>query len=110
MTSRLEWHPEGFLRELKATIVNKLEESGEVVRDKAKSNCPVKTGRLRDSITSYTDKEDLSAIIYTDVSYAPYNEYGHKIKGSTKTVPPNPFMRNGLMESINRIRRIFARR
>lgn len=44
--------------------------------DTAKQNCPVKTGRLRDSIAAEISDDGMSATITADVPYAAYVEYG----------------------------------
>ncbi|HTB05346.1 MAG TPA: HK97-gp10 family putative phage morphogenesis protein [Bacteroidia bacterium] len=46
----------------------------------AKENCPVKTGKLRDSIAAEISDDGMSATITADVSYAPYVEYGPHAK------------------------------
>lgn len=51
----------------------------------AKSTCPVDTGRLRASI-QYNKTGDYSAEVGTNVSYAPYVEYG------THKMAPRPFL------------------
>ncbi len=56
-----------------------LGEAGELVRKDAVMNCPVDTGRLRQSITSHV--EGNSAIIGSNVEYAPYVEFGTGSKG-----------------------------
>lgn len=58
---------------------NALALAGEVVRADAAMNCPVDTGRLRGSITSQV--EGGSAVIGTNVEYAPYVEFGTGSKG-----------------------------
>lgn len=56
-----------------------LEQAGEIVRKDAVMNCPHITGRLRGSITSQV--EGNSAVIGTNVEYAPYVEFGTGSKG-----------------------------
>ncbi len=53
---------------------NALTRSGELVRDRAKMNCPVQTGHLYRHI-NYTVEGD-SALVGTSVKYAPYVEFG----------------------------------
>lgn len=60
-------------------LQNALAMAGEVVRADAVDNCPVDTGRLKDSITSAV--EDDSAVIGTNVEYAPYVEFGTGAQG-----------------------------
>ena len=42
----------------------------------AKEDCPVDTGRLRDSISNDVDEDGRIAYIGTNVEYAPFVEYG----------------------------------
>ena len=58
---------------------NALGQAGEIVRADAVNNCPYITGRLKESITSKV--EGNSAVIGTNVEYAPYVEFGTGSKG-----------------------------
>ncbi len=62
-------------------LQNALAMAGEVVRADAVMNCPSpdSTGRLRDSITSAVEGD--SAVIGTNVEYAPYVEFGTGAQG-----------------------------
>lgn len=42
----------------------------------AKERCPVDTGRLRASVTHEVAPDGLSAVVGTNVEYAPYIEFG----------------------------------
>jgi HK97 gp10 family phage protein len=46
------------------------------IAEAAKQNCPVKTGKLRDSIAAEISDDGMSATITADVPYAAYVEYG----------------------------------
>ena len=59
---------------------NALAQAGEIVRADAVANCPVDTGRLKGSITNNVDGN--SAVVGTNVSYAPFVEWGTGSKGS----------------------------
>lgn len=54
----------------------------------ARENCPVDTGRLRDSINSRIEQQgdDITGIVSTDVEYAGYVEYG------TSKMSAQPYM------------------
>jgi hypothetical protein len=56
----------------------------------AKSLCPVDTGRLRSSIRTRSYNDWLGADIYTDVSYAPYVEFGTGERGAALPPPDSP--------------------
>jgi len=102
MSVKIEWHPEGYLRELHATLGNMLEESAEVVEMSAKNECPVITGTLQDSITHVTDRQDLVAKVGSNVEYAYFVEMG------TRRFSPRAYLRKGLYNSIGLIRSIFS--
>jgi len=59
-------------------------EIAQSVQADAKSTVPVRTGRLRDSITAEEIKD--GAVVYTELHYAPVVEYGGH--GS----PPRPYL------------------
>ncbi len=104
----------------RAAVFNGVRKAGLLVERDAKLLCPVDTGNLRGSI--HTDVENTAqgaeAIVYTNVDYAPYVEYGTGEKGDPsvshrlgwKGSPPHPFMRPAL--AFNRdsgnIRRVVA--
>jgi phage gpG-like protein len=59
-----------------------------LVENDAKRNCPVDTGRLRQSITHRI--EGSTGIVGTNVEYAPYVEYGtgkHALGGNGRKTP-----------------------
>lgn len=58
------------------SIANALEICGGKAETYAKQNCPVDTGRLRNSIGHKVDKEKQTAYIGTNVEYAPFVEFG----------------------------------
>lgn len=68
------------------------------VERRAKANCPVDTGNLRSSITRKIDKKE--GIVFTDVGYAPYVEFG-TFKQKAKY-----FMRRALFENWKGIQNI----
>lgn len=73
----------------------------ELVKDRVKNKTPVDTGRLRNSWSSTVS--GTTAEIFTPVEYAPYVEFGHRVKihgKFTGTVVPGRFMlRDGVQES-----------
>ena len=58
------------------------------IERRAKSNAPVDTGRLQNSISSGLEDnvEGLAGVVGTDVDYAPFVEFG------TQRMPPRPFL------------------
>ncbi len=66
---------EEVLKELNNQTLVALEACGLKAERYAKMECPVKTGRLRNSI-AHAVSTDLNAYIGTNVEYAPYVENG----------------------------------
>ena len=63
-------------------MIRALEAIGQEAEGYAKENCPVDTGRLRNSIAHAVDDAEPAAYIGTNVEYAIYVEYGeynHKV-------------------------------
>lgn len=90
-------------------IEKALAESALVLRGKAQIRCPVKTGRLRDSIDASSSiltkgYPKGQAEVGTNVEYAAYVEYG------TKYMKAQPYMRPGAEASRETIRGIFKKR
>lgn len=65
-------------------------ENALAVQSIAKTFCPVDTGRLRSSIRTRSYNDWLGADIYTDVSYAPYVEFGTGRRGAEAPPPDSP--------------------
>ena len=67
----------GLVEELaKAAAIRGLEACGMTAETYAKQDCPVDTGRLRNSIAHTVNEEELAAYIGSNVEYAPYQELG----------------------------------
>jgi len=96
-----------MLKEMTPAIRKAIErfliKAGTVVKASAKANAPVRTGRLRDSISSKVDKVRQEAVIGPNVEYAIYQEFG------TKYMKAQPYMRPALEDNIDNIRDIFVR-
>lgn len=68
----------------------------------AKDECPVDTGRLRNSISNEVDEEEVAMYVGTNVEYAPYVEFGdakHKTGNAH-------FLRNSVTNHIERYQEI----
>ena len=98
---RIEMHDTEFKEALNLKLIKCLAESGQVVKDEAKSNCPVKTGKLRDSIEASVDTTELQAIVGSDVKYALIIELG------SRNQAPQPYLRQALSSKITEIEQIF---
>jgi phage gpG-like protein len=66
------------LEAFKKQVYLALESVGMTAEGYAKEDCPVDTGRLRNSISHVVDEE--GAYIGTNVEYAEYVEYGDTVK------------------------------
>jgi HK97 gp10 family phage protein len=73
-------------REVRRELDRALSRGAEATQRTAQSIVPVDTGRLRNSIST-SKVGDLAYDVYTDVEYAPYQEYG------TRHQPGKAFMR-----------------
>ena len=82
-------------------IARFMAQEAERVKGRIKNKTPVDTGRLRNSWTSTVS--GTTAEIFTPVEYAPYVEFGHRVKIGGKftgNVVPGRFMlRDGVQES-----------
>ena len=82
-----ETHLGEFLDALPEQVEQALIAIGLTAETYAKQECPVDTGRLRNSITHEVDMGDQSAIIGSNVEYAAYVELG------TSRQKPQPYLR-----------------
>lgn len=73
------------LEQAKAKII---EEWGLLAEGYAKINCPVDTGRLRNSI-SHGKEDDSTMVVGTNVEYAPYVELGTSRMGARPFLAPS---------------------
>ena len=64
----------------------------------AKKNCPVDTGRLRNSITHQNDKD--TVYIGTNVEYAVYVEMG------TRNMKAQPYLGKAIVENVDEYKKI----
>lgn len=88
--------------ELKSKIAQGLEQIGSTAEIYAKELCPVRTGKLRDSITHdvYLDEDENLVRLMTDVEYAPYVEMG------TARSAPHPFLRPAMQDHLDEYKSI----
>ena len=92
--AQLNWDVDAFMEQVRSDVYKKLLNAATAVQESARSLCPVKTGRLRDSITVTGNGED-AVSVGTEVPYAADVEFGHvrKLKdGSEEHVPAQPFL------------------
>ena len=97
---QIDDHSKEFLEALDRGCLDAFEEIGQIAEGYAKADCPVDTGRLRNSITY--EAEDRKVSVGTNVEYAPYVELG--MQGRT----PQPFIRPSIEEHINQYQDIIV--
>lgn len=91
---------EQVLSELGKAYERALTRIGMQAESFAKKDCPVDTGRLRNSITNEVVMDEKAAYIGTNVEYAPFVELG--ARGRT----PKPFLKPAATEHTDVYRRI----
>jgi hypothetical protein len=69
-------HSPEILKAMKDQIILGLKSIGQECEGYAKEDCPVDTGRLRNSISHKVASGEQAVYIGTNVEYAPYVEYG----------------------------------
>ncbi len=74
--------------------------TAETVMRAAKEDCPVRTGRLKNSIALKSDRDE--AEVYTDVEYAAAVELG------TSRQRPQPFLSRGIAKGAEAAGKIFV--
>jgi HK97 gp10 family phage protein len=90
-------------KELKEAVERALEAVGLTAEAYAKLDCPVDTGRLRNSISHAVDVNEEAAYIGTNVEYAPYVEYG------TRRMAPRPYLKPAATEHGEEYTEIFEK-
>lgn len=83
-------HSTEVLEKMKEQVLKGLESIGQECEGYAKDDCPVDTGRLRNSISHKVIDNETAVYIGTNVEYAPYVEYGEYKHTSGK----NHFLRD----------------
>lgn len=73
---------------------------GQSAEDNAKSICPTRTGRLKNSITNAIDTEANAVYIGTNVEYGPYVELG------TSRRNPHPYLKPAAADHADEYRAI----
>lgn len=76
VTTEVIDHSPEVLAAMKSQVLLGLASVGQEAEGYAKSNCPVDTGRLRNSITNQVVESEMATYIGTNVEYAPYVEFG----------------------------------
>lgn len=90
--------------EMQRWVADEVAYTALMIESDAKKAAPVRTGRLRASITSIIDKESLSAVVGTAVEYAPIVEYGSKALNRRAKPYLYPAYLKHASEFVNRLR------
>lgn len=85
---------DAFRGELEKVVPRILESWGIVAEGYAKINCPVDTGRLRNSITHERNDAEGQVQIGSNVEYATFVEYG------TSRMKAQPFLEPAILDNI----------
>lgn len=97
---QIDDHTRELLEAIDTGCLEAFEEIGQIAEGYAKADCPVDTGRLRNSITY--EAEDRKVSVGTNVEYAPYVELGMQGRN------PQPFIRPSIEEHVNQYGDIIA--
>ena len=102
------WHPEVITADVEKKAMDRLEEAGEFVADRARQKVPVLSGKLRDSIRVTRLKGDpkQNIRVYAGSRQKGGAFYAHMVEYGTVKMPAKPFLRPALNECKGRIRRI----
>lgn len=97
--TRVEMTP-GWEQNLSVPTAELLERLGVEIEADAKEHCPVRTGRLRESISHSVNGDEVQ--IGSDLSYAGYVEEGHHVVAwgheTSHFEPPQPYLRPALYQ------------
>jgi len=99
--TKIEWYGDKVARKTKDTVSKKIRQSTILVLTDAVLNCPVDTGRLRNSIDMVTEPD--VGVVFTNVDYAPHVELGTE----NPDYPVQPFLVPALFNNENNIKKIF---
>jgi Bacteriophage HK97-gp10, putative tail-component len=74
-------------------------EAAQFMAARARQYCPVDTGFMQSTITVVSSRGGATSSVLVTADYAQWVEFGHYSIAGT-WVPPNPFMRNALADTI----------
>ena len=97
------------LEGLKKEMTKQISSSTNDLFEEVKSEVPVKTGRLRDSLKQLTSEDaegNLTGEVYIDDDACPYGKF--VVTGTYKT-PPNNFLRRGFDKVQSKVKEDFEK-
>ena len=100
MASDIKWHGAAVEKQVLKLNDKAIKKAAAIVMRRAKQVCPVETGTLKRSIFFKMHKPQ-SAIIGTNVLYAPFVELGTKFQDA------QPYLSRALQESQGRITQLY---
>jgi HK97 gp10 family phage protein len=104
--TKLEWNGDKKKKDVNQGTIRALIRSANLVQATAKliitDNGNIDTGNLRSSIVQSVKDFNLSATVSTNVEYGQFIEFG------TRYSPAQPFIRPGLNDNKDKIRKIFT--
>ena len=100
MANDIKWNGAAVTKQVLKLNEQTIKKAAVIVLRRAKQVCPVDTGTLKRSIFFKIHKPQ-SAMIGTNITYAPYVELG------TKFQEAQPFLSRALQESQSKIRQLY---
>lgn len=98
---RIDWHPEQVTAEVEKTAMDRLEQAGEAVADRARGLVPVLSGKLKATIRVVRLKGDpkLNIRVYAGNREKGGAFYAHMVEYGTTKMKAKPFLRPALNAS-----------
>jgi len=90
----LEWNADAITEALARVVV----EVAEAVKDEARRQVPVDTGKLRDAIGVQVDGDTAEVFVASDVHYAQFVEFGTSRRHATPFMGPAAEVERGNIE------------
>ncbi len=96
---KIEWYNDKITGDIHKVVEDKITKMGAEILATAKANCPVLTGKLRDSIELGIEVKDTTIVanIGTEIDYGVYVEFG------TRFMPAQSFLRTALEANKDKI-------
>ncbi len=105
------WNPDKITAEIEKKAMDRLEEAGQIIADKARQKVPVQSGNLRDSIRVTRLKGDPKQNIRVYAGNRKKRDqggafYAHIVEYGSVKMPAKPFLRPALNECRGRVKGI----
>lgn len=103
VTTQVIDHSAEVLKAMRSQVIVGLQAIGQEAEGYAKDECPVDTGRLRNSITNQVDKNEPAVYIGTNVEYSVFVEFNDKAHHNTGKAH---FLRDAVQNNLEHYRAI----